>query len=223
MSHPSNVKFMIRAFAGAAALAFALASAPFASQVLAESLATKDARPSLESMSKVVQGMWTDVKSDWADRLVQDATQVTCSNFRNEPPASEATSIVERETATIVMPADGNVLGDWKEGEKIASNGRGGQFSDPPDTARGGNCYACHQLSKTELSYGNLGPSLTDYGKDRQFSTEAAKAAYAKIYNAQSTNACSNMPRFGAHKFLTEQQIKDVVAFLFNKESPVNK
>ncbi|MBN9354784.1 MAG: sulfur oxidation c-type cytochrome SoxX, partial [Hyphomicrobium denitrificans] len=85
------------------------------------------------------------------------------------------------------------------------------------------NCYACHQLSKTELSYGTLGPSLTNFGKDRELNLEAAKAAYAKIYNAQSVNACSHMPRFGAHKFLTEQQIKDVVAFLFDKDSPVNK
>ena len=35
--------------------------------------------------------------------------------------------------------------------------------------------------------------------------------------------ACSNMPRFGANKVLTEKQIKDLVAFLFDPESPVNK
>lgn len=31
------------------------------------------------------------------------------------------------------------------------------------------------------------------------------------------------MPRFGFHKVLTEQQMKDVVAYLFDPESPVNK
>jgi sulfur-oxidizing protein SoxX len=31
------------------------------------------------------------------------------------------------------------------------------------------------------------------------------------------------MPRFGYHKFLSEEQIKDVVALLFAKDSPVNK
>ena len=31
------------------------------------------------------------------------------------------------------------------------------------------------------------------------------------------------MPRFGVNKFLTEQQIKDLVALLFDPESPVNK
>jgi sulfur-oxidizing protein SoxX len=35
--------------------------------------------------------------------------------------------------------------------------------------------------------------------------------------------ACSNMPRFGVNKVLSEQQIKDIVAFLFDPESPVNK
>jgi len=223
MSHPLSVSIIARAFAGAVALTLATASHPFAGTVRADPAASKDAQPSAASMDKVIKGMWTNVKSGWESRLVQDATQATCSQFRNDPPAAEAKAIMQRETETIAMPADGNVVGDWKEGEKIASSGRGGQFSDPPDTENGGNCYACHQLSKTEISYGTLGPSLTNYGKDRQFSPDAMKAAYEKIYNAQSTNACSNMPRFGAHKFLTEQQIKDVVAFLFDKESPVNK
>lgn len=34
---------------------------------------------------------------------------------------------------------------------------------------------------------------------------------------------CSQMPRFGYHNFLTEQQIKDVVAYLFDPSPPVNK
>ena len=35
--------------------------------------------------------------------------------------------------------------------------------------------------------------------------------------------ACSNMPRFGANKVLNEKQIQDLVALLFDPESPVNK
>jgi sulfur-oxidizing protein SoxX len=167
--------------------------------------------------------MWSKVEAGWKDRLKQDETQVSCSRFRNNPSEAEATSIMEREAATIVFPADGGVVGNWREGEKIAQNGRGGQFSDGPDTVNGGNCYACHQLARSELSYGTLGPSLTEYGKNRQYTPEAAKDAFAKIYNSQATFACSNMPRFGYHKFLTEQQIKDVVAYLLDPESPVNK
>jgi sulfur-oxidizing protein SoxX len=78
-------------------------------------------------------------------------------------------------------------------------------------------------MAKSELSFGTLGPSLSEYGKLRNFSAEAARDTFAKIYNPQATVACSNMPRFGAHAFLTEQQIKDVVAYLFDPDSPVNK
>ena len=73
------------------------------------------------------------------------------------------------------------------------------------------------------MSFGTLGPSLTAYGKNRRFKPEEAKAAYAKIYNAQSVQPCSNMPRFGHNKFLTVEQIKDLTAYLFDPESPVNK
>ena len=78
-------------------------------------------------------------------------------------------------------------------------------------------------MAEDRPSFGTLGPSLLEYGKARKFAPDEAKAAYAKIYNAQSIQPCSSMPRFGVHKFLTEKQIKDVVAYLFDPESPVNK
>ncbi len=115
------------------------------------------------------------------------------------------------------------MLGDWKAGERVAQTGVGGQFSDAPGTVAGGNCYACHQMAKAELSYGTLGPSLLEYGKIRKFDAAESKQAYAKIFNAQSVQPCSNMPRFGYHKFLTEQQMKDVTAYLMSPDSPVNK
>ena len=74
----------------------------------------------------------------------------------------------------------------------------------PFGTVAGGNCYACHQLELAEVSYGTLGPSLTNYGKDRKYDPEEAKNAYTKIYNSQAVVPCSNMPRFGANKVLTE-------------------
>ena len=86
----------------------------------------------------------------------------------------------------------------------------------------GGNCYACHQLTKAEVSYGTIGPSLLNYGKIRNFSVADAKAAYEKIYDAQASYPCSNMPRFGTNKVLTIEQIKDAVALLMSPESPVN-
>jgi sulfur-oxidizing protein SoxX len=177
-------------------------------------------RPNVETYFK---SMFKKLPEGWESRLVQDETQRVCSETRNNPPQVEFDRIKAREIATIQYPADGNVMGDWKKGEKIAQEGRGGQFSDDPAKDRGGNCYACHQMAIAEVSYGTLGPSLTGYGKARKFEADAAKAAYAKIFNAQSVQPCSNMPRFGYHKFLTIEQIKDLTAYLMSPESPVNK
>lgn len=169
------------------------------------------------TFKKLPEG-WT-----WDTRVAQDETQRICSETRNKPSKDDAAKILARETATVQYPADGKFIGSWKDGEKISQNGRGGQFSDEPGTVSGGNCYACHQMAPKELSYGTIGPSLLNYGKSKGFAAAEVKAAYAKIYNAQSAVACSNMPRFGYHKVLTEQQMKDVVAYLFDPESPVNK
>lgn len=160
---------------------------------------------------------------EWQARIEPDETLKTCNAYHNEVPSAEADKITARELARVVYPADGKFLGNWKEGAKIANNGRGGQFSDPPDTVAGGNCYACHQMEQKEVSYGTLGPSLTNYGKDRKYDPQEIKNAFTKVYDSQAVFACSNMPRFGVNKVLSEQQIKDIVAFLFDPESPINK
>jgi L-cysteine S-thiosulfotransferase len=186
---------------------------------------TKAPAPKVDpaKVEAAIKNTWKKVPDGWQSRVDQDETQRICSEYRNDVPTAEFNRIVEREKATVVFPADGNVLGDWKAGEKIAQSGAGGQFSDAPDTVKGGNCYACHQMAKSEVSFGTLGPNLQDYGKTRKFDAAEAKTAYAKIFNAQSVQACSNMPRFGYHQFLTEQQIKDVTAYLMSPDSPVNK
>jgi sulfur-oxidizing protein SoxX len=147
-----------------------------------------------------------------------------CSESHNNPPKAVADAIQKREAANVEYPTDGKFLGDWKKGEALAQNGYGLRFTDyPPARANGGNCYACHQISKQEVSYGTLGPSLLQYGKLRNFSEADAKTVYEKIYNSQAVLPCSNMPRFGANKVLTIEQIKDAVALLMSPDSPVNK
>ena len=158
------------------------------------------------------------------DRLDQDETQRACSALAGKPPSKELAETLEKANlATIQWPADGKLVGDWKNGEKIAQEGRGKQFSDDPAGPVGGNCYACHQISKQEISYGTIGPSLQQFGKLRGYNDEIRKYAYGKIYNADAYSACSNMPRFGQHQILTEQQIKDLVALLMDPQSPVNQ
>jgi sulfur-oxidizing protein SoxX len=170
-----------------------------------------------------IEAMFHDAPEAWQSRVVQDETQRLCSDYRNVPPPDVANAIRARAAASIVYPADGVVVGDWKRGEAIAEDGRGGQFSDPPGMANGGNCYACHRMAPGEESYGTLGPTLTEYGRIRNFSAEEARAAYGKIFNSQSVQPCSTMPRFGHHHFLSEQQIKDLTAYLMSPASPVNK
>lgn len=177
-------------------------------------------KPNVETYFKA---MFKKLPEGWESRIVQDDTQKVCSETRNNPSSAEAEKIRVRELASVKYPEDGNVLGDWKKGEKIAQNGRGGQFSDSKDTDRGGNCYACHQLDPKEVSYGTMGPSLSGYGKARKFDAKENKAAYTKIFNAQAVTPCTNMPRFGHQGFLSIDQIKDVTAYLMSPDSPVNK
>ena len=151
--------------------------------------------------------MWKSAPTDWRSRVVQDETQAQCTATANAPPGDLFDAIVAREKAAVVFPADGIVMGDWKKGAVLAQRGTGGQFTDSATTARGGNCYACHAMSKAEVSYGTLGPALTLYGRERGFAADAARNTYAKIYNAMSVQACSQMPRFGQHKFLTPDEI----------------
>lgn len=158
------------------------------------------------------------------DRLDQDETQKACSAAGTKaPPKDVAEKIEKLNMALIVWPADGKLMGDWKNGEKIAQEGRGKQWSDDPKGPVGGNCYACHQLAPQEVSYGTIGPSLYQFGKIRGYNAEITKYTYGKIYNPEAYSACSLMPRFGHGQILTEAQVKDLVALLMDPESPVNK
>jgi len=170
-----------------------------------------------------VKSAFPTAPADWASRLTGDETMQQCSATRNSPSKDVADAIQKRELATIVYPPDNNFMGDWQKGERLAQSGYGLRFTDyPARQANGGNCYACHQLTKREVSYGTLGPSLLEYGKLRDFKPEAVKAAYEKIYNSHAAFPCSTMPRFGANKVLTIEQIRDAVALLMSPESPVN-
>ncbi len=176
------------------------------------------------SADAAIRASWTSAAPEWQARLVQDETQKACSQYRNAPPREVAQAILARERASIVYPADGKLMGDWKKGRQLAQSGYGGRFTDyPPRQANGGNCYACHQLDAAELSYGTLGPSLLRYGRNRKFAEAEIKAVYERIYNPHAAIPCASMPRLGASKFLTPEQIRDLVAFVMSPESPVNE
>jgi sulfur-oxidizing protein SoxX len=165
------------------------------------------------------------------DRIQQDLGQQACSSAT--PPSPELAKRIETEAlATIKPPAGGKYLGDWREGEKLAQSGRGMTWTDASAApgANGGNCYNCHQISKAEISYGTIGPSLYNYGKLRGVKDPADPQAAAmlqytwgKLYNSKAYAACSNMPRFGHAKLLDETQLQHLMALLLDPKSPVNQ
>lgn len=156
-------------------------------------------------------------------RLTQTEQQAACSGPVGMPLPANAAKLMADAQASVKFPADGKFLGNWESGEKIAQTGTGMQFSDDPTKPNGGNCYACHQLSAKEISYGNMGPSLNNYGKLRGQSEEILKYTWTRLWNTHAYNPCAHMPRFGAAGILTEQQLKDLMALLLDPASPVNQ
>jgi sulfur-oxidizing protein SoxX len=178
-----------------------------------------------------IKGSFRDQGIAKVDRLDQDLGQQACSSA--SPPSPEVTKEIEQQAlASIRWPAGGRYLGDWREGEKLAQNGRGMTWTDasaaPKDN--GGSCYNCHQIEKKEISFGTIGPSLWNYGKLRGVNDAADPAAlpvvqytWGKLWNSKAYVACSNMPRFGHMGLLDESQLRNLMALLLDPKSPVNQ
>lgn len=167
------------------------------------------------------------------DRLTQDEANAACSKAQGAALSdAQAAAIQQAARKSVRFPSDGQFLGDWREGEKLAQNGRGMTWTDrsAAPAANGGNCYNCHEISKAEISFGTIGPSLYRYGRTRGITDPASPLSrpileytWAKIWNPRTTNACSEMPRFGHAGLLDETQIKHVMALILDPKSPANQ
>lgn len=76
-------------------------------------------------------------------------------------------------------------------------------------TKKLGNCIACHAIEGKSLDGpGSLGPKLMalQYWPD--------EALYNKIYDPYTTNPISAMPAFGKNGWLSDGEIKALVAYL---------
>lgn len=72
-----------------------------------------------------------------------------------------------------------------------------------------GNCIACHAINGKELDGpGSMGPTL------QYLSAWPEDALYDKVYDPYTTNPISQMPPFGKNGWLSDEEIKAVVAFL---------
>ena len=178
-----------------------------------------------------IQASFRDQGIAKVDRIKQDLGQQACSS--DKPPSEEVAQRVMTEArAGVKWPAGGQYFGDWREGEKLAQNGRGMTWTDSTTDpkANGAQCYNCHQISKEEISFGTIGPSLYNYGKNRAVKDVSAATAqpiveytWMKIYNGKTYNACSNMPRFGHAALLDETQMRHLMSLLLDPKSPVNQ
>ncbi len=182
----------------------------------------------------VVKASFRDQGAVKVDRITAtDETNRACrdADVSGKPLDEKTAKAIEgMNLKAIKWPSDGQFIGDWKEGEKIAQSGRGLTWTDDAKTANGGNCYNCHQISKEEISYGTIGPSLYNYGKIRGVTdpnSPASKAiveyTWGKIWNSKAYNACSNMPRAGHMGILNETQVRHIVGLLLDPKSPVNQ
>jgi len=116
------------------------------------------------------------------DRLDQSELQKVCTTTQNQPAKDVRERLEKAALATVKYPGDGKWTGDWKNGERIAQTGVGLQWTDTANQVNGGNCYACHQLSKAEISFGNIGPSLYNYGKLRGNGEAVVRYTWGKIW-----------------------------------------
>jgi L-cysteine S-thiosulfotransferase len=189
--------------------------------------------PSREEIVQTLKSSFSDRGIAKLDRLDQSELQRECSQAAaagKQLDDKTRDRIQKAVLESIKYPADGKYIGDWREGERIAQNGRGMQWSDAAGAANGANCYACHQVSPQEISFGNQGPSLLKYGVLRGVKDPAApeseaivKYTWGRLWNTHAFNACSGMPRFGDAGILTQTQIQHVMALLLDPNSPVNK
>jgi sulfur-oxidizing protein SoxX len=214
---------------------FLFSLAAVSAAVLLASCASVPAGPTAAELDaetlKLIQVAFRDQGIAEVDRIKQDLGQSACSSDK-EPTEAVADAVTAQAKNTVKWPTGGQYIGNWREGERIAQSGRGLTWTDSSaaTSANGGSCYNCHQISKEEVSFGTIGPSLYNYGKIRGVSDPSSAASkpiveytWGKIWNAKAYNACSNMPRAGHMGILTEAQVRDIVGLLLDPKSPVNQ
>jgi len=204
-----------------------ICAAPVAGALVAAGCATyPDAQSTRQLAEKMVRESFT-ASSTHAKRLEQDRSQQICSKIGDAKLAQEeAAEVVKLARASIQYPASGGLMGDWKRGNQLAHDGAGDRIRRGKVEKRkenGALCQNCHALAPGEINVGNVGPSLTGYGLQRGTSEAIVKLTYDRIYNAWAFTPCSNMPRLGATRHLTPEQITHMVAYLLDPASPINK
>ena len=164
---------------------------PLAAAVAAVLLAACAAAPerlSLEEKHKRMRANWTPGGTAFV--RAESLTMFPCHD-EELPCGKMAPPPVEK------VSFQAPLAGDAKKGEAIATN------------IRYGNCIACHSLPNGHQG-GTIGPSLADYAKR----AVPHPVTYQRIWDTRAFNPNAFMPLYGPNAVLTEQEIRDVMAFL---------
>ncbi len=79
-----------------------------------------------------------------------------------------------------------------------------------------GNCLACHAIEEGEMP-GNIGPPLENLASKYQ----SKQQLKAQIWDATQFNPETSMPPFGKNKILNEQEIDNIVEYLWKVEQQI--
>ena len=105
-------------------------------------LASCATRPAQQDVLASLKSSFVERGIASLDRLDQTELQRVCSEsaVSGEPvPEKVRTALQAKLYNDLPYPTDGQYIGDYKEGEKIAQNGRGMQFSDAAGVPNGAN------------------------------------------------------------------------------------
>ena len=99
--------------------------------------------------------------------------------------------------APVLKALQGTLDGNAQRGREIAA------------ARNRGNCLACHMMAGGTQP-GTRGPDLSRYGATGRDDAQT----YAFVFDMRAVNPQTLMPPFGTNEILTDQEIRDVVAFL---------
>lgn len=115
------------------------------------------------------------------------------------PAAAVAAAAATTAAAAAAAPAQPNPAETLAQGKKLAMD------------RASGNCIACHMIPGGE-SPGTIGPPLVAM----QVRYPSKDKLREQIWDATKANPASAMPPFGKNQVLTEQQINQVVEFVWS-------
>ena len=153
----------------------------------------------------------------------RDAEGLHASTRPRRRPRTSPRRSRRSTSRSIKWPADGKYMGDWKNGERIAQEGRGKQFSDDPKGPSAATATRATSWRRRRSRTARSARRCTSSARSAATTTRSASTRTARSSTPRPTARARNMPRFGHSQILTEAQIKDLVALLMDPESPVNK